>query len=671
VAGGRRIRAPAAPAYLPASFTSATREELRPGSDVSRWAALRAAIENRAGVYAVGASLPGALGQSPGFFLLEAADFGRGADRHGFLAVFVPRGWLTVALEQDPRTIAIGVDGRRLEGGLGTAAASAGFQSLGHRWVVELGATPLSAWSSALPWLALALPSVLALAIVLVGRGVMRRRRAERDFERIFRLSPDLLGIAGFDGRFRRVNPAFEATLGYSTAELLAMAPDAFVHPDDHGRMHDALEQLASGEEVARFENRAVRSDGAIRQLEWSARPLAGEGLLYMAARDVTDRRRTEGERELLAQEQAALRRVATLVARDVSPDQVLGAVVSEARRLLGTSSMRLLRYEGEDTAKVVAGDSDPDTEIPVGAIVPLEGDNMPRRVQRARGAARQILDAPVGPLAELARRIGLHEVAGAPVWVEGRLWGVMIAGWTHDAPLPDDTEERMSQFTELVAVAIANAEGRSQLTASRTRVIAAADESRRRIERDLHDATQQRLVSLTLDLRATEAALPPELTELKARLAQTAKGMHDVLDEVQEISRGIHPAVLTTGGLRPALRTLARRSSIPVELALHIDRSLPKAVEVATYFMVSEALTNAAKHAEASCVQVELEACDAVVELTIRDDGVGGADPRKGSGLVGLRDRVDALGGTIDIASPPRGGTALSIRIPVTQETA
>jgi PAS domain S-box-containing protein len=533
-----------------------------------------------------------------------------------------------------------------------------------------LGAAPLSSWSSALPWLALTLPSVLALLIVFIWRGVLRRRRAERDFERVFRLSPDLLGIAGFDGRFRRVNPAFETTLGYSVGELLAMAPDAFVHPDDHGRMQDALEHLASDEEVARFENRAIRSDGVIRQLEWSARPLGGEGLLYTAARDITERRRTERELELLAQEQAALRRVATLVARDVSPDEVLGAVVSEARRLLGTSSMRLLRYESEDTAKVVAGDSDPETEIPVGAIVPLEGDNMPRRVQRARSAARQILDEPVGPLAELAQRIGLHEVVGAPVWVEGRLWGVMIAGWTHQVAVPDDTEERMSQFTELVAVAIANAEGRSQLTASRARVIAAADETRRRIERDLHDATQQRLVSLTLDLRATEAALPPQLTELNARLAETARGVNEVLDEVHEISRGIHPAVLTTGGLRPALRTLARRSSVAVELDLHIDCSLPKAVEVASYFVVSEALTNVAKHAEASYVQVELEARDAVVELTIRDDGVGGADSRKGSGLLGIRDRVDALGGTIDIVSPPGGGTGLSIKIPVIEET-
>ncbi len=257
----------------------------------------------------------------------------------------------------------------------------------------------------------------------------------------------------------------------------------------------------------------------------------------------------------------------------------------------------------------------------------------------------------------------------GAPVSVEGRLWGIMIAAWKEDAALPEKAEERMSQFTELIAVAIANADGRTQLAASRARVVATADETRRRIERDLHDSTQQRLVSLGLELRAAEAALPAELADLKGWIASAAAGTAEILEEVQEISRGIHPAILTTGGLGPALRTLARRSAVPVELDLSISGRFPEAVEVAVYFVVSEALTNAAKHARASVVRIELAAPDAAVVLAIDDDGVGGADPERGSGLIGLRDRVEALGGSIDIASPAGSGTSLRVRIPIAVE--
>jgi PAS domain S-box-containing protein len=660
----------AADAYLPATFTSGTRVELPQGTEVSAWRGLSAAIEDRANVFAGGASRPGTLRDDPGFYLLQASDFGRGAHRRGYLAAFVPRGWLTVALEQDPRAFAISVDGRHLEGGLAKPSAAVDFESLGRRWRIAVAALPVTGLETALPWIALTGPALLSLLLVIIGRGILGRRRAERDFERIFHLSPDLLAIAGFDGFFRRVNPALERTFGFSTAELLARPVESFVHPDDHGRLQAAIAQLIRGEQVARFENRAIRADGAIRHLEWNARPLAAEGLLYAAARDVTDRRRTERELELLAGEQAALRRVATLVARDASPAEVLEAVVGEVRRLLDASSTRLYRYEGSDTATVVAGDSEPETAIPVGVTLPMDGENLPSIVQRAGKAARQqTLEGAAGPMAEQARQLGLHAVVGAPVSVGGRLWGVMIAGWKHEITQPEDTEARMSQFTELVAVAIANAEGRSQLAASRARVVTAADETRRRIERDLHDATQQRLVSLVLGLRATEASLPGELEELKRQLGETADGINEVLDQVQEISRGIHPAILTTGGLGPALRTLARRAGVPVELDLEIGGRLPKAIEVAAYSVVSEALTNAAKHADASFVEVVLESRDHVLDLRIRDDGIGGADPSRGSGLVGLRDRVEALGGSIAIASPAGRGTSLSVKIPIIED--
>ena len=262
---------------------------------------------------------------------------------------------------------------------------------------------------------------------------------------------------------------------------------------------------------------------------------------------------------------------------------------------------------------------------------------------------------------------MGVRSVVASPIIVEGHLWGAMVA-WTKGEPLSPDTEERMANFTELVATAIANAESRAELTASRARVVAAADDTRRRIERDLHDGTQQRLVSVGLELRVAEAMVPPELPDLTAQLSQVVEDLGAAVKDLQEASRGIHPAILSRGGLGPALRTLARRSALPVELDLRVDRRLPERVEVAVYYVASEALTNAAKHAHASVVHVDLDADDATVQLSIRDDGVGGADPTRGSGLVGLRDRVEALGGRIEVASPAGSGTSLVVRIPLDQ---
>jgi signal transduction histidine kinase len=206
----------------------------------------------------------------------------------------------------------------------------------------------------------------------------------------------------------------------------------------------------------------------------------------------------------------------------------------------------------------------------------------------------------------------------------------------------------------------------RADLAASRVRIVTAADQTRRRIERDLHDGVQQRLVSLLLAQRTAAAMVPRELGELQARLSELADGLAGALEELQEISRGIHPAILTDGGLTRALRTLARRSAIPVDLDIHIQTRLPEPVEVAAYYVVSEALTNAVKHARASVVRITAGVRDNVLELSIRDDGSGGADPARGSGLIGLTDRVDALGGTIDVASPAGQGTTLCVRLPL-----
>jgi signal transduction histidine kinase len=236
---------------------------------------------------------------------------------------------------------------------------------------------------------------------------------------------------------------------------------------------------------------------------------------------------------------------------------------------------------------------------------------------------------------------------------------------------LQSDSEERLEKFTELVATAIANAEYRAELAASRRRIVAASDEARRRIERDLHDGIQQRLVSLGLELRLAESSVPTELEEARTTIARVAHGLNLSLDELREISRGIHPAILAEGGLRPALRTLARRSTVPVELNGEIDHRLPEPVEVAAYYIVSEALTNATKHANASRVDIEASTQDGSLRLSIRDDGIGGADPARGSGLVGLADRVEALGGSIRVGSRPGDGTHITVELPLelTQE--
>jgi signal transduction histidine kinase len=242
----------------------------------------------------------------------------------------------------------------------------------------------------------------------------------------------------------------------------------------------------------------------------------------------------------------------------------------------------------------------------------------------------------------------------------------VIAASSKRDEPFPPETEAQIAEFTELVATAIANAESRAELAASRARVVAAADKARRRIERDLHDGTQQRLISVGLELRAADALVPPELTDLRTQLASAGKSLTGAIEELQEISRGIHPAILSRGGLGPALKTLARRSSLPVELRVDGERRLPQPVEVAAYYVVSEALTNAAKHARATALTVDMRTEDGVLRLSIADDGVGGADPAVGSGLVGLKDRVQALGGELEIASAPGEGTALRVTIPI-----
>jgi signal transduction histidine kinase len=366
-----------------------------------------------------------------------------------------------------------------------------------------------------------------------------------------------------------------------------------------------------------------------------------------------------------LADEQAALRRVAMLVAEDAPPDDLFRTVTNEVGTLLAADFSGLARFE-EGTVVPLAVWAAEGQHPPVPDRWPMQPGDPVTAIAEARQAVRWDDWSQVsGPIAAFIREeLGVRSTVGTPIVVEGRLWGALAVHSKH--PLPQDSESRIERFSELVATAIANTDSRAELAASRKRIVAASDEARRRIERDLHDGTQQRLVSLGLAIRAAETNVPPEQSGLRSELSRIASGLGNAVAELQEISRGIHPAILAQGGVAPALRTLARRSTIPVELEVTTGARLPEPIEVAAYYVASEALANTAKHAHASHIEMSLERRDTGLLLEIRDDGVGGADPTGGSGLLGLRDRVEALGGSIRIQSQPGNGTSITVELPL-----
>ena len=505
---------------------------------------------------------------------------------------------------------------------------------------------------------------------------------SRKELERFFDLTSDLFFI-GDETRVRRLNPASERIFGYTTTEMQARPYTELTHPDDRNRTSALMEALARRGGTAQFENRCMRANGTVRWLEWSI--VADNGLLYGAARDVTDRRREQdrlreaqrmveashAEVSALAEQQAALRRVATLVARGVDPAQVYPAAVAELSRGLGIDNVALLRYEsGEALVLMAARDESELTKMSIGERIPLDADNVAAMILDTGAPARRDgFDGVTDPTAERIRRLGLGSAVGAPIIIDGRIWGALVIGSSQAEPMPPETEARIGDFADLVATAIANAETRAELAASRARIVTAGDQVRRRFERDLHDGAQQRIVSLGLALRAVEAAIPAEHQQLRDQLSNVVDSLVGVSTELQEISRGIHPAILSKGGLGPAIKTLARRSAIPVELDLNVDRRMPESVEVAAYYVVAEALTNAAKHAQASEVKVSAVAGDDELHLTISDDGIGGAVAGAGSGLIGLKDRVEALAGRLGISSPPGSGTTLTVVIPLQGE--
>jgi GAF domain-containing protein len=372
-------------------------------------------------------------------------------------------------------------------------------------------------------------------------------------------------------------------------------------------------------------------------------------------------------ELRVLAEQQAALRRVATLVARGANPSEVFATVADEMARCLQVDHAALFRYDTDDVLTPLALYHRGLETLPKGIRLRLDAEPLAAEVLSTGAATRlDISEDTPAPHGGRIRGLGIHSAAAVPIIVDEHIWGVAIAGSLEPEPLPLNTEARLHDFADLIATAIANAATRAELVASRARIVTTGDEVRRRLERNLHDGVQQRLVSLGLAVRMAEDAVPPGEASLKAQLSRITAGLTDVSDDLREIARGIHPAILSKGGLGPALKTLARRSSVPVTLDVTITRRLPAPIEVAAYYVVAEALTNAAKHAQASEVTVCVDTQDGDLRLLIRDNGIGGADTTKGSGLVGLKDRVEAVGGRLQLSSPLAAGTSLSISIPL-----
>ncbi|WP_210083259.1 DUF4118 domain-containing protein [Mycobacterium sp. OAE908] len=324
-------------------------------------------------------------------------------------------------------------------------------------------------------------------------------------------------------------------------------------------------------------------------------------------------------EAERIAERQAALRRVATAVAQGLPAGDVFATVTTELAHALHAEHAALFRHEADGTVVLVAESGGKSTSV---------------------GRT-------------------------APIVVDGHQWGVAVVSSSRAQPLPPDTDARLADFARLVAMAIANAQARSDLTSSRMRIVTAADDARRRLERDLHDGAQQRLVSLALKARMTEVSLPDGQDAVREQLNEIVQGLGDICEELRAISRGIHPAILSKGGLGPALRSLACRSVVPVDLNVDVPCRLPDRVEVAAYYVVAEALTNTARHAHADEVKISVRAVDGQLNLMISDDGAGGADPSNGSGLTGLVDRVEAVGGHLWVDSPVGVGTSLAASIP------
>jgi PAS domain S-box-containing protein len=381
--------------------------------------------------------------------------------------------------------------------------------------------------------------------------------------------------------------------------------------------------------------------------------------------RDFTEQRRAEAGQRRLAAEQAALRRVATLVAGNAPPDQVFQSVTEEVCRLLGLRTAVLARFESPSTATIVGKYGGLPGRYEVGYVAPL-----------VPGATREVLrtDAPIRvDYADLSSEtlqefldLGYRGEVGVPITVAGATWGALVVVLQEDEMIPPATEHRLRAFAELVGLAVASADARNEVSASRRRIVEASDTERKRLERNLHDGAQQRLVAFALGLRVAQSKLRKSPDEAERLLGQLAEELSAAIVELRELAQGIHPAVLTERGLEAAVEVLAARAPLSVELDIDLPERLPEPVETAAYYTVSESLANVAKHARAQTARVTIAWSDDVLVVEVADDGAGGADVEHGTGLRGLGDRVEALGGQLWVESSRGNGTLVRGELPV-----
>jgi signal transduction histidine kinase len=373
----------------------------------------------------------------------------------------------------------------------------------------------------------------------------------------------------------------------------------------------------------------------------------------------------SRAEVERLAEEQAALSRVATLVAEGASAAEVLDAVAAEMERVLDADGVTVSRYERGCEVTVLAHRGAQAGEVPPGSRWSHEGENVTSSVRRTERPARMetYAGAP-GAIGDLVKRLGVRASVGAPIVVEGRLWGVIIANWRGDEPPPAGTEDRMAQFAQLLDTAIANADSRDQLTASRARLLTEGDAARRRVVRDLHDGAQQRLVHTIITLKLAEREIEGADGKVASLIGEALAQAQRTNVELRELAHGILPTELTDGGLRGGVEAVVARLDVPVSVDVPAER-LPAEIEASAYFIVAESLTNVMKHARAASAAVRAAIQDGVLQVEVRDDGIGGADP-EGHGLMGMSDRVSAFGGRLEIQSGPGRGTLVAATLPL-----
>ena len=377
-----------------------------------------------------------------------------------------------------------------------------------------------------------------------------------------------------------------------------------------------------------------------------------------------------QNELRRLADEQAALRRVATLVAQAVPTSELFEAVTREVGLHCDADLARMERFEPDRTVTAVAAWSrSGEAQLAVGMRFELEGASIATQVYATGRPARvDTFAGASGPIAQEAQALGIRSSVGCPIFVGGRLWGVIAASTRRGSPFPPNTESRIADFTELVATAVANAEAQAALVASRVRLLAAGDEARRGVVRDLHDGAQQRLVHTILTLKLARRAGEEGGESARTLIAEALEEAEHANADLRELAHGLLPSVLTRGGLNSGVEALVSRARVPVRVEVPEDRFSPE-IEASAYFVVAEALTNLAKHSGAESADVRIWVDDGVLHVDVRDDGVGGARPgADGSGLVGLQDRVAALGGRLRIESPPGSGTRLAATLPLPQ---